>query len=94
MLPVTVAVLMIVEPADATTWPVIVTSTVPPGFRRRIRQRTSGAVDDAAVPAADGAVGDDLGGGDARRLEALRAVHDDDVVGAGRRVVRDAGSCR
>ena len=36
MLPLTVAVLMSVEPADATTWPVIVYSTVPPAFNDRI----------------------------------------------------------
>ena len=58
------------------------------------RSCACGAVDRAAAVAADRAVGDDLADDHARRLEALRAVHDHDVVGAGRRVVGRPGSCR
>src|SRR5688572_7845444 len=44
MFPVTVAVLTMFDPAAATTWPVTVISTVPPGFNVRIEHRVWGAV--------------------------------------------------
>ena len=60
MLLVTVAVSIIVEPAEATTWPVTVIRIVPPGLSVRTVHFACGAVDDAAAEVADGAVGDDL----------------------------------
>ena len=40
---VTVAVLMMFDPADATTWPFTVISSVPPAFRLLIEHRVCGA---------------------------------------------------
>jgi hypothetical protein len=55
MFPVSVAVLVIVEPADATTLPAMVTTIVPPGSRSLIEQVTCEATtvqppDEPTVP--------------------------------------------
>src|SRR5690349_9414653 len=49
-LPVTVAVLKIVEPADVTTVPVIVTVIVPPELSERTEHRTCGATTAQPLP--------------------------------------------
>ena len=49
-LAVAVAVLMIVVPAGAMTVPLIVTLSLPPAFRLRMLQRTSGALTVQPLP--------------------------------------------
>src|SRR5688500_16031766 len=49
-LPVTVAVLKIVDPADERTVPVIVTVSVPPEFSERIEHLTCGAITAQPLP--------------------------------------------
>ena len=75
MLPVTVAVLKMVEPAEATTCPVIVYQDRAAGVERPDRAPRPGARSTEQPPMLPiGAVRDDLGDGDAGRLQALRAV--------------------